>query len=134
LIHLDSCFVIDLKRELREGREGPAHEALRRTADRRLTVSTFVLAELETGVALTGPGSDEAKFVEAITAGMAVVYPDERFALEYGRLAAYLRRTGQQVATMDLLIATSAIVEGAPLLTRDVESFSRVPGLDVLGY
>ena len=47
MIHLDSCFVIDLKRELREGREGPAHEALRRTADRRLTVSTFVLAELE---------------------------------------------------------------------------------------
>jgi predicted nucleic acid-binding protein len=35
---------------------------------------------------------------------------------------------------MDLLIATTAVVEGAPLVTRNVKDFSRVPGLDLLSY
>jgi len=35
---------------------------------------------------------------------------------------------------MDLLIATAAIIEDAPLVTKNVKDFSRVPGLRVLGY
>jgi len=33
---------------------------------------------------------------------------------------------------MDLLIATSAIVAQAPLVTGNLREFSRVPGLEVL--
>jgi predicted nucleic acid-binding protein len=35
---------------------------------------------------------------------------------------------------MDLMIATAALLDDAPLVTRDVKGFSRVPGLRVLGY
>jgi predicted nucleic acid-binding protein len=35
---------------------------------------------------------------------------------------------------MDLLIATAAVVEEAPLATRNVKDFARVPGLRLLGY
>jgi predicted nucleic acid-binding protein len=35
---------------------------------------------------------------------------------------------------MDLLIATAALVDDAPLLTKNVKDFSRVPGLRVVGY
>ncbi len=35
---------------------------------------------------------------------------------------------------MDLLIATSALVAGGSLLTRNAKDFSRVPGLDLLTY
>ena len=35
---------------------------------------------------------------------------------------------------MDLLIATAALRDDAPLVTRNVKDFSRVPGLRVLGY
>lgn len=35
---------------------------------------------------------------------------------------------------MDLLIATAALEDGAPLLTRNARDFERIPGLRVLGY
>jgi predicted nucleic acid-binding protein len=35
---------------------------------------------------------------------------------------------------MDLLIATAAILDDAPLVTGNVKDFSRVPGLRVIGY
>jgi predicted nucleic acid-binding protein len=35
---------------------------------------------------------------------------------------------------MDLLIATTATLDDAPLVTPNVKDFSRVPGLRVLGY
>jgi predicted nucleic acid-binding protein len=35
---------------------------------------------------------------------------------------------------MDLLIATAALLDDAPIVTKNVKDFSRVPGLRVLGY
>jgi tRNA(fMet)-specific endonuclease VapC len=62
------------------------------------------------------------------------VYPDERFPPAYGRLYAWLESRGQRIAAMDLLIATAAVVDEAPLATRNTRDFARVPGLRVLGY
>ena len=52
----------------------------------------------------------------------------------YGSLLALQARGRGRISTMDLLIATSALVAGAALVTRNATDFSRVPGLDVLGY
>jgi predicted nucleic acid-binding protein len=35
---------------------------------------------------------------------------------------------------VDLLIATAAVVDDGPLVTRNFREFERVPGLDVLSY
>ena len=61
-------------------------------------------------------------------------YPDERFPSVYGSLLASQERTHGRVSTMDQLIATSAVVAEAPLVTRSAKDFSRVLGLDVLAY
>ena len=53
--------------------------------------------------------------------------------LTKGLLAA-TSRGGRQVAAVDLLIATAATLDAAPLVTRNVKDFSRVPGLRVLNY
>ncbi len=66
--------------------------------------------------------------------GLRVEYPDERFAPVYGSLLAAQERTGGRISTMDLLIATSALVGGSALVTRSARDFSRIPGLDVLEY
>jgi predicted nucleic acid-binding protein len=56
------------------------------------------------------------------------------FAPRYAREAAALQRSGSKIPTLDLLIATAALLDDAPLVTRNVKDFSRVPGLRVLSY
>jgi len=49
-------------------------------------------------------------------------------------LQAALQRGGQTIGTMDLLIATAALVDRAPLVACNRDEFRRVPGLDVIAY
>jgi predicted nucleic acid-binding protein len=63
-----------------------------------------------------------------------VSYPDVRFAAAYSRALAAVERSGHTIASMDLLIAVAALIDDAPLVTRNVKDFSRVPGLRVLSY
>lgn len=62
------------------------------------------------------------------------MYPDETFAPTYSRLLADLRRAGQPIGTRDLLIATAAVRDEAPLVTRNAQHFDRVPGLELVEY
>ena len=56
------------------------------------------------------------------------------FAPVYARLLVSLRGGGRPIATMDLLIATAAIVDDAAIVMRNSKHFSRVPGLEIRGY
>lgn len=53
---------------------------------------------------------------------------------QYGELYRYLRRRGSLIGTNDLWIAATALVHGMPLVTRNVEHFERVPGLELVEY
>ena len=53
-------------------------------------------------------------------------------SLEAGRILALLEEKGNLIGFRDALIAAIAITHKVPLATRDVEHFSRVPGLEVL--
>jgi tRNA(fMet)-specific endonuclease VapC len=135
VIHLDSCLLIDLYREMARDRPGPAFEALESLdEDETLAVSVHVLCELRAGAELSRHPLKEHETLDTLFSGLLVAYPDERFAATYGRLLAALGRTGRPMATMDLMIATAALNDDAPLLTKNVKDFSRVPGLRVIRY
>lgn len=53
---------------------------------------------------------------------------------QYGELYRYLRQRGSLIGTNDLWIAATALVYGMPLVTRNVEHFERVPGLELVEY
>lgn len=74
------------------------------------------------------------KEVDEVLLGLRVVYPTEGFATRYAREAAALSRSGSKIPAMDLQIGTAALLDDAPLVTRNVKDFSRVPGLRVLSY
>ena len=69
-----------------------------------------------------------------LSGALEIAYPDERFASACGRLLAAIERSGRKIATMDLLTATAAVLNDAPLVTRNIKDFARVPGLRLLRY
>ena len=59
---------------------------------------------------------------------------DRAVAMNYGKLVRGLRARGQLIGTNDLWIAATALVQGLPLLTRNIQELSRVPGLRLMTY
>ena len=52
-------------------------------------------------------------------------------ARAYGRIRAELERRGAKIGPNDLIIASTAVANGATLITANVREFMRVPGLSV---
>ncbi len=134
MIHLDTSFLVDLLRDQARGKSGAASRLLERLEEEELGVSMFVVCELVAGAELSSHPQRERRSVERLCSSLRVEFPDARFAPTYGRLFALQSRRPGPIATMDLLIATSAVVAGAPLVTRNAKDFSRVPDLEVVAY
>ncbi len=130
---LETTFCIDLLREVRHG-PGPATEKLGQLGDTPLFVSVFVLCELQAGARLCTSPSRELRSVERFAARLSVVCPDENLAVAYAEVEVTLRKTGTPIPTMDLLIGVVAKMRGMPLITRDREHYTRIPGLVVESY
>jgi tRNA(fMet)-specific endonuclease VapC len=135
VIHLDTTFLVDVLRERRRHRVGPASTYLAALpGDDVLGVSVHVLCELMAGVDAAGAPAGERDRISRLCEALVVRYPDEHFATEYGRLLARIRASGTSIDTMDLLIATAAVLDRAPLVTRNARHFSKVPGLTLEEY
>jgi len=135
LIHFDTAFLIDLQRETIRERPGEAFDFIESLDDTEaLGFSVHVLCELRAGPELSKHPLRHHQELDEFLSGFHVVYPDARFPLMYARLLGAITRSKQRVAEMDLLIATAALLDDAPIVTKNVKDFSRVPGLRVLGY
>jgi tRNA(fMet)-specific endonuclease VapC len=134
ILHLDTSFVVDLLRERARGTEGPASVFLTRHLDDELRTSLLVACELLLGVERSDRNAEERRRVEEVLSVVAVTLPTAALAPVYGRVLASLQRRGEVIATMDLLIALTALVEGVPLVTRNASHFERLPDLRVLVY
>jgi len=99
-----------------------------------VAISLFVQCELLFGAELSQQADKNKAQIEWLCSRINVVYPDERFPEIYARLASALKRSGYTVDTMDVLIAVPALADGAPVVTRNVKDFARIPGLKVLSY
>jgi tRNA(fMet)-specific endonuclease VapC len=133
-MHVDTSFLVDLLGESSREAAGPATELLDRLIDEELRVGVHVLCELLAGAEMAARSSVERRRVHDLCATLEVVYPDERFPGVYARALTALERARERISTMDLLIATGALVDGAPLVTRNVKDFSRIAGLELVGY
>jgi len=134
LIHLDTSFLVDVLRESARSAPAAATRFLQSVAEEEPWISVHVACELAAGAERAPRPAAERQRVRRLIDGLHVAYPDERFPDAYGRLLAWLEDRGERIGTMDLLIATAALLADAPLVTRNSKDFARVPGLRLLGY
>ncbi|MBX3027859.1 type II toxin-antitoxin system VapC family toxin [bacterium] len=134
MIHADTSFLVDLLRESRRGKAGPATALLASLAGEEVRVGLHALCELLVGAEGARQPAVERQRVRRLCQGLVVSYPDNRLPPVYARLVKVLNGSGRSIGTMDVLIAAAALVDGATVLTRNVRHFDRVPGLAVRSY
>lgn len=134
MIHVDTSFLVDVMRERSRSRPGPASDMLARLRDEELRISVHAACELFAGAELSQRPERERAVIVQLCSAFEFAWPDERFPPTYARLLAFLERKGERASLMDLLIATAAVVDRAPLVTRDTKGFERIPDLKIVGY
>jgi len=102
--------------------------------DIEAAISVASIAELHFGVLVAGDDDERARRTDRLAVVEATFDPlpiTTEVAREWGRLAAaVLRRGGSpRHRQIDLAIAATALVEGVPMLTRDVGDFEIVKDL-----
>ena len=134
MIHVDTSFLIDAIRERSRSRPGPATALLASYHDEEIRISVHVACELYAGAELSDRPEQERATIVALCSAFELAYPDETFPPAYARLLATLERKGERASVMDLLIATAAILDRAPLVTREATGFERIPDLQIVTY
>ncbi len=131
---LDTTFLVDLIREVRRRKTGPATNLLKKLLENghSLTISLFTIAELYAGIQ-THTGR-ERESLDEILALFEVLPFGTSTARILGVLYGSLRAQGREIGVIDTLIASVAIEYNEVLITQNIKHFSRIPGLVTKSY
>jgi tRNA(fMet)-specific endonuclease VapC len=95
-----------------------------------LAISVIVYAEILYGVKKIA-GDRIASKIKAFLANLRIVDFNAEAAAMYAKIRAELDKSGKSGDNMDMLIAASAMAEGAVLVSHNTRHFSKIKGLDV---
>ena len=99
--------------------------------DMGLCISAITLAELAHGVQKSQCVQKNTEALLKFLTILEVLPFDDRAAVEYGKIQAYLQKKGTPIGTADSLIAGHAKAESLILVTNNVREFERVPDLRI---
>ena len=94
-----------------------------------LGISCITLAELEFGVHFSTYPEKNQEALNEFLSPLEIIPFDDRAAISYGEIRAYLQRKGLKIGAMDMLIAAQAKSLSIPLVTNNLKEFKRIPGL-----
>jgi hypothetical protein len=86
-------------------------------------ISVVTLAELEVGVLVAVDSDTRATRLATVDLArdMEVLPAEERVALAWARLRVHLAEAGRRVTVNDLWIAATAVANGLPVVTQDMD-------------
>ena len=92
---------------------------------------SVVKAELYFGAQNSSRLAENLQRVETFCRAFESLPFDDESAKQYGIVRAQLRREGRPIGGNDLMIASIAVAHSHILVTRNMDEFSRVSGLEV---
>ena len=100
----------------------------------RLSIPTIVLGEL-LAWAYRRPNPDPLlRSIGELRSDLYVLPYDEACADQFGRIRGTLIRQGISVSTVDLMIASVALVHDLTLVTHNTADFQRIPGIRLVDW
>ena len=133
---LETTFIIDLLKETKRHRPGPATLKLQELTARgeTLRVAIFTLAELFVGVVKGTKPEQERAAIDRCLAPLEVL-PFERSTTEiFGIIVGELEKKDESISDIDASIASAAREHDELLVTRNRRHFDRVAGLRIESY
>ena len=126
---VETTFLIDLEREHHRGKPEGAVAFLESNDDARLYLPFIVAGEIAAGISMR----DRVRW-EAFLAPFFVLASTAEVSWHYGRAYRHLQDNGTLIGGNDLWIAATGLAYHMPVVTRNLEHFRRVPGLEVESY
>lgn len=93
-------------------------------------VSEITIAELYYGASKSNNREERVKDVDFIVSHFGIV-PIFRALPLYGDMKAKLENEGNRIDDFDILIGTTAIVNGMVMVTDNIKHLSRLPGIKI---
>jgi predicted nucleic acid-binding protein len=94
-------------------------------------ISILTFGEVLEGIFFSRSREADSRDFDRFLEGASIVSLTEMSMRRFADLRGTLRRFGNLIADMDLLIASTALVNDFTLVTRNRRHFDRVPGLDL---
>jgi predicted nucleic acid-binding protein len=126
---LETSFLVDLEREHNRGIPAAAVDFLETHENARLYITFTIAGELAAGLSL----ADRARWEELLGPFHILAFSAD-VSWEYGQAYRYLQGNGLLIGGNDLWIAATALAYRMPVVTKNVQHYRRVPGLQVLAY
>jgi predicted nucleic acid-binding protein len=123
---VDSDWLIDAYGGLPD-----AVDALARLSAEGLAVSIVAVCEVYEGAFGLASPENELRSLREFLGDYQTLPLTNAIAERFARLRALLRRQGQLIPDMDLLIAATALHHDLTLVTRNTRHFDRIAGLSI---
>ena len=111
--------------------EGRIAERLASVRPSDVAIPTVVLFEIEAGIARSADGARRRAQLDEALAVIQTLPFGRKEARSAARIRAEVEVAGTPIGPYDVLIAGTAVANGATLVTRNEREFGRVPGLAV---
>ncbi|MFX1511455.1 MAG: type II toxin-antitoxin system VapC family toxin [Promethearchaeota archaeon] len=131
LVILDTNFLIDYLAGIKSARLKLIELYI---SIKHLATTVINVSELYRGLKRRKWGEKRIKQLEGILENLTVVVYEKQTAKHIGELLAELDDRGDPIGFEDAAIAGMCIEKNAPLVTRNVKHFSKVPECKVISY
>lgn len=132
---LDTTILIDLIGR-RSVRKRQAVRKIKELAEegQALATTRFNVAELYVGLARSARPKDDEEAIGTLLREFEVLEFNDAAARVFGSITGFLQQIGKPAGDMDVLIASTAMVHGHSLITRNARHFRHIPHLIVEDY
>ena len=102
-----------------------------RSCEDQCALPSMVVGELYYGAYKSTVREEELNRVTMFLDIFPEIQPSKRSMRRFGEIKAILELKGTRLADADIIIASTAIEEGLPLITGNVKHYSRIEGLAI---